>query len=174
MAVIAAAAVVLTTVVVLLAIGFRKEANSVANALTPKAGRPSGYHGPAYPGMLVQDEVAAGPGASIEFRGQDLSATDLSRTAGLFGFGTTLCSTVTTVDRGSTSVDVGPADWKLQAPDGTVETFQLNGSLQIGQIAPGARASGTVCFADTGQKGTYELLWQPLFQVGRGVWLLHA
>lgn len=172
MAVIAAAAVVLATVVVLLAVGFRRAANSVANSLTPKAGRPSGYHGPAYPGMLVQDKVAAGPGASIEFNGQELTATDLSLTAGLFGLGNTLCTTVTTVDRGSTSIDVGPADWKLQAPDGTVETFQLNGNLQGGQIAPGARSSGTVCFADTGQRGTYELLWQPLFQVGRGVWLL--
>ncbi|MGH9124505.1 MAG: zinc ribbon domain-containing protein [Acidimicrobiales bacterium] len=172
-AVIAAAAVVVTTVVVLLAVGFRKAANSVANSLTPKAGRPPGYQGPAYPGMLVQDKVAVGPGASIEFGGQDLTAGALTPRTGLFGLGNTLCTTVTTVDRATTSVNVGPADWKLQAPDGTVATFQLNSSLETGQIAPGARASGTVCFADTGPSGTYELLWQPLFQVGRGVWLLH-
>jgi len=54
-----------------------------------------------------------------------------------------------------------------------VEGFALTGTLQGGQIAPGGQARGTVCFTDTGQTGTFVLLWQPLLQLPRGVWLLH-
>ena len=68
---------------------------------------------------------------------------------------------------------MGPAEWKLQQPNGIVETFAITGTLLGGQIAPGGKASGTVCFADTGQSGTFALLWQPLLRVDRGVWLLH-
>jgi hypothetical protein len=121
--------------------------------------------------MIVQDHVARGPGASIEVSGQTLTAGALTHTASLLG--PTLCTPVTMTNNSSTVTDVGPEEWKLQDPDGTVETFAITGSLQGGQIAPGGSARGTVCFSDNGQSGTFVLLWQPLFQVARGVWLLH-
>jgi hypothetical protein len=168
--VVAVAVVVAVVIVVLFAVGFHKATTNLAQALTPMPGRPAGYHGPAYPGMIQQDHVAAGPGASVEVAGQLLSAGNLKATAGLFG--NTLCTPVTIANRSQTTTNVGPSDWKLQQPDGTVVTFALTGTLQTGQIAPGGRATGTVCFPDNTQNGTFVLLWQPLLQVARGVWLL--
>jgi hypothetical protein len=150
--------------------GVHKATNDVTNALTPKPGRPSGYHGPSYPGMLVQDHAASGPGEPLVMSGQTLIAGNLVRVASILG--PTLCSPVTSTNHSATTVDVGAQLWTLQQPNGVVETFAITGSLHGGQLAPGGTASGTVCFADTGQSGTFVLLWQPPFQIGRGVWLL--
>jgi hypothetical protein len=158
-------------VIVVLAVGVGKATTSIAKAVTPKPGRPSGYDGPAYPGMLVQDQVAAGAGASIDLYGETIGAGDLTRTPTLLG--PTLCSSVTIADDSATTVNVGPTEWRLQGPDGVVDTFAINGTLQGGQIAPGGKAAGSVCFPDHGQSGTFVLLWQPLLRIGRGVWLFH-
>jgi hypothetical protein len=158
-------------VVIVLVVGVGQASNTITNALTPKAGRPSGYHGAGYPGMLVQDQVAAGAGASIDLYGETLTAGPLTRTPTILG--PTLCSAVTIADTSSTTVSVGPSEWKLQEPNRNVVTFAINGSLQGGQIAPEGQAHGTVCFADSGQSGTFVLLWQPLLRIGRGVWLFH-
>ena len=158
-------------VVVALAVGVGKATNNIAKAVTPQAGRPPGYRGPAYPGMLVQDQVAPSAGASIDLYGETIGAGDLTRTATLLG--PTLCSAVTIADDSATTVNVGPGEWKLQGPDGVVETFAINGTLQGGQIAPDGSADGSVCFADGGQSGTFVLLWQPVLRIGRGVWLFH-
>lgn len=168
--VVALAVVTAVVIVVVFAVGFHKASTNLAHALTPLPGRPAGYHGAAYPGMIQQDHVAAGPGASVEVAGQLLSAGDLKATPGLFG--NTLCTSVTIANQSQTTANVGPSDWKLQQPDGTVVSFALTGTLQSGQIAPGGRAAGTVCFPDNNQQGTFVLLWQPLLQVARGVWLL--
>jgi hypothetical protein len=159
------------TVAVVLAFGVHQATNNFNGAVTPKPGRPSGYHGPAYPGILVQDLIAPGPGGSIEVNGETLTAGDLTRATSAFG--PTLCSPVTVTNHAGETKDVGPLEWKLQQPNGIVEGLGLTGTLQAGQIAPGGRASGTVCFPDTGQSGTFIMLWQPLGRVGRGVWLLH-
>ncbi len=164
------AVVAAVTVAIVLAVGVGRASNSL-DALAPKAGRPSGYHGPAYPGMLVQDHVAAASGASIVALDETLVAGDLTRTASYFG--PTVCSPVSVTNHSTTTKDVGPAEWKLQQPDGVVETFAITGTLRGGQLAPGGTASGTVCFADTAQSGTFVLLWQPLLRTPRGVWLLH-
>jgi hypothetical protein len=166
--VVAVAAAV--TVSVVLLVGFGKASNSLNDAVTPRPGRPSGYHGPAYPGMLVQDHVAAGPGASVELLGETLTAGALTRTPSLLG--PTVCSPVTITNHSPTTAQVGAVEWKLQQPDGIVETFGITGTLQGGQIAPGGKASGTVCFADTSQSGGFTLLWQPLLRADRAVWLL--
>jgi len=165
-AVVAAAAVI-----VLLVVGVHKATKNFSDAVTPRPGRPPGYHGPAYPGMIAQDHVAGSAGATVDFAGQTLTAGDLKRTSSFLG--PTLCSPVTIINHSLTTANVGPADWKLQQPNGIVETFAITGTLQGGQIAPGGQAGGTVCFADSGQTGTFVLLWQPLLQLPRGVWLLH-
>jgi len=169
-AALALAVVVAVVVVIYLAVGVHKATDSFNNSTTAKPGRPSGYHGPAYAGMIVQDRVAGGPGTSIDFSGQVLTAGALTHTTSYFG--PTLCSPVTITNHSQTVSNVSPADWKLQQPNGRIETFAITGTLQGGQIAPGGTASGTVCFADSGQTGHFVLLWQPIFQVPRGVWLL--
>ncbi|MDQ6615027.1 MAG: hypothetical protein M3083_09825 [Actinomycetota bacterium] len=158
-------------VAIILAVGVGRASNNFSGAATPKPGRPSGYHGPAYPGMLVQDHVGAGADAAIDVLGESLTTGNLKRTPTFFG--PTLCSPVTITNHSLATKDIGPAEWKLQQPNGIVESFALTGTLQSGQIAPGGTANGTVCFADTGQSGTFVLLWQPLLRVDRGVWILH-
>lgn len=167
---LAVAVVAAVTVAIVLLVGFGNASNSINNAVTPKPGRPSGYHGPAYPGMQVQDHVAGAPGASIDLLGETLTAGDLKRTPSIFG--PTVCAPVTVTNHSATTRDVGAVEWKLQQPDGVVQTFGITGSLQGGQVAPGGKAGGTVCFADTGQSGTFTLLWQQLLRVDRAVWLL--
>jgi len=170
LAVAVAAAV---TVAVILAMGVGRATNAV-DALIPKPGRPAGYRGPSYPGMLTEDRVAggsAGAGGEVDVAGQALTAGALTRTASIFG--PTVCSAVTVTNHSTAATDIGPASWKLQQPNGLIETFALTGTLQGGQVVPGGKASGTVCFADTGQSGTFLLLWQALFRPERGVWLLH-
>jgi hypothetical protein len=159
------------TVAIVLAVGVGKATDSV-NALTAKPGRPAGYHGLSYPGMLTQDHVAAGAGASVALGGETLTAGALTHTSSIFG--PTLCSPVTVANTSPTVKDSGPAEWRLQQPNGIIETFALTGTLPGGQVAPGGQAAGTVCFADTGQSGTFGLLWEPLFQASRAVWLLAA
>jgi hypothetical protein len=165
---LALAVVAAVAVAVILAVGVGRATNNV-DALTPKAGRPAGYHGPSYPGMLTEDRVASG--GRVDLLHEVLTAGELSRTASIFG--PTLCSAVTVTNQSAAAVDVGSVQWKLQQPNGIIETFALTGTLQGGQVAAGGTAKGTVCFADTGQSGAFLLLWQPLFRVERGVWLLH-
>lgn len=166
------AVVAAVTVAIVLAVGVGRASNSL-DALAPKSGRPPGYRGPAYPGMLVQDQVAApaaASGASLTVLDETLTAGGLTRTPSYFG--PTVCSPVSVSNHSLTTKDVGPAEWKLQQPDGVVETFALTGTLRGGQLAPGGTETGTVCFADNGQSGTFVLLWQPLLRAQRGVWLL--
>ncbi len=158
------------TVAVVVALGVHKATNNFNDTVTPRPGRPSGYHGPGYPGMLVQDLVAPRPGGSIDVNGETLSAGDLTRATSVFG--PTLCSPVTVANHALATKDVGPLEWKLQQPNGLVEGLGITGTLQPGQIAPGGTATGTVCFPDTGQSGSFIMLWQPLGRAGRGVWLL--
>jgi hypothetical protein len=170
---LALAVVAAVAVAVILAVGVGRASNGV-DALTPKPGRPAGYKGLSYPGMLTQDHVAGGTGAAggqVNLLNEALTAGPLTRVAGVFG--PTLCSAVTITNHSSAATDVGPVEWKLQQPNGIIETFALTGTLQGGQVAPGGQAGGNICFADTGQSGTFLLLWQPLFRVDRGVWLLH-
>jgi hypothetical protein len=158
------------TVTVTLALGVHRASNNLNDAVTPKPGRPSHYQGPGYAGMLVQDVVAGTAGATIDVAGETLTAGTLRRAISVLG--PTICSPVTITNHTAATKDVGPLEWKLQQPNGIVETLGITGSLQLGQIAPAATTTGTVCFTDTGQSGTFVLLWQPLLRVGRGVWLL--
>jgi hypothetical protein len=157
-------------VTVTLALRVGKASNTITNALTPKPGRPPGYSGPGYAGMLVQDHVAAAPGAAVDASDETVTAGNLTHTASYFG--PTLCSPVTLTNRSNATKDDGAQEWKLQQPNGVVVSFAITGTLSGGGIAPGATARGTVCFGDTGQSGTFVLLWQPLLSVGRAAWLL--
>lgn len=164
------AVVAAVAVVVILVAGIGRASHQISTAFTPEPGRPAGYTGPSYPGMLTQDHVAGGAGSPLDWMGETFTVGNLTRTAGLLG--PTLCSPVAIANHAAVPQDVGQDQWKLQQPNGIIETFAITGTLPGGQVVPGGMARGTVCFADTGQSGTFLLLWQPLFQVARGVWLL--
>lgn len=82
----------------------------------------------------------------------------------------TLCSTVTYQNGGSDTASFnGGFDWKLQDPNGAIMTTGLLGSdnlLTAGQLVPGGKTSGDVCFdAPQGSpSGTYVLLLDPSFR----------
>lgn len=156
-------------VAVALAVGIGRASN-VLNTGTSHPGRPSGYHGPAYPGMLTSDKVAGSADSAVTMSGETVTAGRLVKTPSLLG--PTLCSPLTVANNGDVTRDVGPAEWKLQQPNGIVETFFITGTLQGGQVAPGGKVSGTVCFVDSGQAGKFVLVWQRLLDAHRAIWLL--
>lgn len=166
------AAVMVVAIGVAVAVGIGRASHNLAkagNALTPDPGRPAGYGGPAYPGMIIQDHVADGSGRVEDF-GETVTAGPLARMPALFGVA--LCSAVTITNRSEQTKSFSPLEWKLQEPDGTVQTVGFTGTFKSGQIAPGGSANGTVCFSDTPQSGTFVLLWQPFtVRADRGVWL---
>ncbi len=165
-AIAAVAALVLGIVVV---VGIGRASNDVSNALTPHPGRPAGYHGPAYAGMITQDHIADAAGEVLDY-GERVTAANLKRVPGLFG--SSLCADVTLTNRSQQTKDYGPAEWRLQDPNGTVHILGFGGTLPSGQIAPGSSAQGTVCLPDSGQSGRFILIWQPFqFRADRGVWL---
>ena len=161
------AAVAAAVMVVVFVARAGRTSHDITSALVPDPGRPSGYRGAAYPGMLRQDHVA-GPAGVVTALGETVAAGPLQRRPSLLG--PTVCAGVSLTNHSSATRDVGPAEWKLQDPDGTVRTTGLTGTLPSVQIAPGGAASGTVCFADPALSGAFVLLWQPLFSAGRGVW----
>ncbi len=107
--------------------------------------------------------------------GDAVNAEGLTVTAGPLKpgdatLGKTLCSPVAYQNGRKEPVDFnGGFDWKLQDPNGTILMTGFMGSntlLQAGQIAPGGRASGDVCF--NAQQGTppgqYIVLYDPSFR----------
>ena len=84
--------------------------------------------------------------------------------------GKTLCTTVT-YNNGTDEPATfnGGFDWKMQDPNGTILMTGLSGSrnmLSAGQIAPGGKATGDVCFdAPQGSpSGQYVVLLDPSFR----------
>ncbi len=83
-----------------------------------------------------------------------------------------MCSDVTLVNRDSTAQSYNIFSWKLQDADGGVLDSNLSGTLSSGEVAPGGRAKGTVCFKDPEAKGLKVLIWEPDFSSrNRAVWL---
>ncbi len=168
---VAGAAVLVAAVVVIVFVaGVGRASNDLKNALVPHPGRPPGYQGATYPGMLTQDHVA-GPTGVVTAVGEMVAAAHLARRPSLLG--PTICADISVTNSSQENKNLGPLEWKLQDPHGTVQIVGLTGTLANGQIAPGAAAPGTVCFADVPrQSGRFLLLWQPLaLAAGRGVWM---
>jgi len=182
----ALASVSVLLIVILVIAGVFAAANKVTSAakkadqaLTAQPGRPAGYNGPSYPGMITLDHVANGAGQVEDF-GFTVTASNLKRTAGDVGQ-QLVCADVTYLNRNSTAADYTLlADWKLQEPNGVVSlsnpvefpVVPLTGTPS-GQLIAGASTSGHVCFDDTGQHGEFVLIWHPLFNLrpDRGIWL---
>ena len=128
----------------------------------------------AFPGSTPND-VTGSAGDALTVGDVQVSATPL--TAGDSPIGETLCSTVTYTNTGSAAGTFnGIFDWKLQDPAGAALMPGLLGSssiLSAGDLAPGGKTSGDVCFDRTGDAaGRYVLLFDPMdFSSARGAWL---
>ncbi len=140
------------------------------NNAAPRASAPK----PAakYPGALEGDEVAA-PGQEVRISGWTATTTKLARENEDYpGAERSLCTTATLINRDSTGQSYNLLGWKLQDADGGVLDSDYSGTLTSGQVAPGGRAKGTVCFRNPEAKGLKVLIWEPdLSSRNRAIWL---
>jgi hypothetical protein len=83
-----------------------------------------------------------------------------------------ICGDVTYKNLNSSTLDYNPFDWKLQSPAGSVVDSNFDGSLNSGTLIENGSITGTVCFDNPGQSGTYVGIYKPdPFSAKRGVWL---
>ncbi|MGW4019439.1 DUF4352 domain-containing protein [Rhodococcus ruber] len=124
--------------------------------------------GPDFPGKL-DDDTAAAAGATITR--DELAYTVSPLEAVDTVLGSYLCSAVTIDNVGTTQNDFnGYTDWSLQDTGGAIRDATFGPDrpmLNSGQIAPGGRATGSVCFDDrTGAApGTYVVLFEDTFSL---------
>jgi hypothetical protein len=121
-----------------------------------------------FPGAK-DDDVVVQAGESVTTDSK-IAMTATKLTPGDATIHKTLCSTVTYQNGGSDTASFnGGFDWKLQDPNGAIIMTGLLGSnnlLNAGQLVPGGKTSGDVCFdAPQGSpSGTYVLLLDPTFR----------
>lgn len=69
-----------------------------------------------------------------------------------------LCSDVSYVNNSDETVRYSSSDWKLQDPDKNITTSTLGPERYLsGELAPGGKVNGGVCFADPSLKGIYRI-----------------
>lgn len=128
---------------------------------------------PTYPGRQSTDCVATDTTPNpIGIGGAFVTATwtrstDSSGTA-------TICAAVNIGNLHSSTISYNENYWSLQTPAGTAANADLaaTGSLGSGQMMPGGSASGSVCFDDPGQTGTYVGIYKDPLKPTRGIWLV--
>ncbi|WP_181781932.1 DUF4190 domain-containing protein [Pseudonocardia pini] len=144
--------------------------NSAAETATP-AGPLN--EGPSFPGKKDGD-VALPAGGTVTFDGLAVTSTPLR--AGDSTFERTLCTTVSYANGGTSTASFSMFDFELQDPAGAIlsPTFFGGGKgLDTGELAPGGKVSGDVCFEDKAQtNGVYVVLYEPnMFISERGAFL---
>ena len=94
-------------------------------------------------------------------------STDSSGTA-------TICASASIYNLSSSTISYNENYWSLQTPAGTAANADLaaTGSLGSGQMMQGGSASGSVCFDDPGQTGTYVGIYKDPLKPTRGIWLV--
>jgi hypothetical protein len=128
---------------------------------------------PAFPGA-TEDDTVAQAGAPVDKDSLVLTSTAVK--AGDSTFGKTLCTTVSYNNGTDKSVSFNGFDWKLQDPNGTILSMTIGGSsktLNSGDLAPGGKVSGDVCFENKGAAaGQYVVLYQGnIFLGDRIAWI---
>jgi len=85
-----------------------------------------------------------------------------------------LCTQVTYVNGRGEAASRNPFDWTLQDPNGAATSNWISTGgdpLRSGDLAPGGRASGDVCFEDTRQDGDHKILYTAnLFEDPAAAW----
>lgn len=151
------------------AIGSREpRATSSANSATTQQAAvpiapaaPAQAAAPAFPGAQPDDIVTSASG-NVTIDGVTLIATPLS--PGDDTFGSTLCTSVTYANDSGDQVRYGVFDWSMQNPAGAIVNITFFGGddahLGTGELAPGGRTEGTMCFEDeNASSGDYVLLY---------------
>lgn len=138
---------------------------------------PSGYAG-ARPG----DERASANG-SATVNGVQVTAANWVKMT-IDGGQPAVCFTAAIVNGTGSQVSYGFQDWALQSPSGDVHMPTMimyalgtpSGQppdLSFGELIPGGRTSGRICFDNPEQTGTYVASFHPeTSSGGRAVWLV--
>lgn len=149
------------------------DASSAAPA-APAAAAPAPAAEAAFPGAK-KDDVVGQAGAPLKVG--DATVTSAPIANGDATFGQTIC-TATTLSNGSKeTISFNAFDWKLQTPSGTILNPGFTGSkntLNSGEIAPGGKASGDVCFDNkNAEAGQFVVLYEPVFSFfsDRAAWI---
>jgi hypothetical protein len=145
-------------VAVVALIGFSSCGDSTSTTTTGPASAPTSAAGEIEPTNLA-------PGDEIEINSVGVTAGKL--TPGDSTLGKTLCTTVAyRNDSTSARANYSSIDWQLQDPQGALTRTGFVGTtepLQTGELAPGGKVSGPVCFRDPGTSGEYRIVFDPMF-----------
>jgi hypothetical protein len=106
----------------------------------------------------------AAAGQAIDENGVRLTTTKLVVTHQQYA-PEQMCTTASYVNTGSTQTSYNQFDWKLQTPAGAILSPGISFSdpsktLNSGQLAPGGKVSGTVCWDTPATSGTYQVQHQ--------------
>jgi hypothetical protein len=168
-----AAGIILLILIISIASGGGEPDGTAASDSSGRAA--TGGSAVTFPGSASND-IVGNAGDTLTVGDLKITATPLK--AGDSTLGGTLCSTVTYVNTGTGRESFnGGFDWKLQDPDGAALMTGFTGSssmLSAGQLAPGGRTTGDMCFDDkAGAEGQYVLLFDPMsFSSERGAWIM--
>ncbi|BCN52125.1 DUF4352 domain-containing protein [Prescottella equi] len=118
-----------------------------------------------FPGKKSKD-TGANAGATVDKKGLQITSSPLAAVEQKYG-SPLLCTMVTVVNNTGKQQDFsGYLDWKLQDPNGVAKdpTFAMDQNmLESGELAPGGRAEGNVCFNDPSVPGQYVVLMEEFF-----------
>jgi hypothetical protein len=141
-------------------------ANAVGETLGPDAVRPAAPgQAPAQSGgePQTQSEFEAGQAADIE--GLVITAGPLQKVRQQFG-DPVVCSDVNYVNNSHENRGFnGGFDWKLQDPNNVIANptiAMVDGTLSAGELAPGGKVAGKVCFTDPKLTGEYAIINEEL------------
>ncbi len=126
--------------------------------------------------IAVDDErnqLELAPGEAIQVGDLEVTAAALKPGQSL-GSTKTLCVDVAYQNTGDAVERFSLIDWKLQDPNGAALTSSIIGAdnpLSTGELAAKGKTSGPVCFTDPGLKGTYRVIYTPMFGSDRVEWV---
>jgi Domain of unknown function (DUF4352) len=164
---------VILLIIIIGSVGNGSKGSSSASGGTSSSNSEQKNVPPAFPGA-TKDDVVVPSGQSATLDGLTLSSSQVKVGDRLFG--KRLCTNVSYANGASRAVSFNGFDWKLQDPNGTILTMTIGGSndtLNSGELAPGGKVSGDVCFEDKGPtSGQWVVLYEKsFFSNGRVAWL---
>ncbi len=126
---------------------------------------------PSYPDQQLTHDCVALPNHTMSMSGSGALITAVWSQQVASG-DNDICGNITYKNLNSSTLDYDPLDWKLQSPAGSVVDTNFDGSLNSGTLIKDGSVTGTVCFDNPGQSGTYVGIYKPdPFSADRGIWL---
>lgn len=130
--------------------------------------------GPDFQGKQKKD-LAGKAGEEINNDGLAITTTPLEAIKGKSSVTEPqLCTTINIVNGTKEAQSFNTFDWKLQDPNGSAKNSSFQGTtggggLESGELAPGGKTSGKICFDGDASKvpGTYVVLYEASFWSGQ-------